>query len=103
MALKRWAIPNFVIDSDTELLEAQANEETVLFSMLLSNNEAVDDAVIEVKHTDGFNVIFQWKINKTSSESPTAIDSVIVLAPGDKILVRSDKNNVAVMVSGEAK
>jgi hypothetical protein len=102
MALKRWAIPNFVVDTDTELHEAQANEETMIFSMLLSNY-GTEEATIEVMHTDGFEILFRWKITKTSAESPTAIDSVIVLAPGDKILVRSNKSLVAVIASGDVK
>lgn len=105
MTLKRWGIPSFTIDTDTVLLAAQAGEETVVFSLLLSNNEAANDAVFQIKHTDtdGVTVIFQWQITKAAGESPTAIDSPIVLAPGDKIIVQANQTNAAVIASGEAK
>jgi hypothetical protein len=105
MTLKRWGIPSFVVDTDTELLEAEVAKETVLFSLFISNNEADATAAIEVKHTDddGTTVLFKWRVVKYAGESPTAIDSPIVLEPGDKIFVKSDKESVSVLASGESK
>lgn len=105
MALKRWAIPSFTIDTDTLLIEGQAGEQTITLSILISNNEAADDATITFTHTDtdGTTPVFSWHIVKTVDESPTVLDSVVVLEPGDKILVQSNKANVSVLASGEAK
>lgn len=105
MALKRWAIADFVVDTDTLLIEALAGEETVIFSTLISNNETADDAIITISHTDvdGLTVIFSYNFTKTANESPTVVDSAIVLQPGDKIFVKSDKINVSILSSGEAK
>lgn len=104
MALKRWAVPSFVIDTDTELIAAQVGE-TVLFSFLISNYEVSDSAKITVKHTgtDGLTVIFEWNLTKSFGESPTAIDSPIVLEPGDKIIVQSNRVNVSVLANGEVR
>jgi hypothetical protein len=103
--LKRWAISSFTADTDTELLEALADAETVIFSLFIVNNEASDPATITFTHTDtdGATTIFQWAIEKLTDESPTVIDSPIVMQSGDKLLVQSNKANVSVLANGEVK
>lgn len=105
MSLQRWAIPSFTIDTDTELMEAASGMETVIFSLLLSNYETADQATFDIRHTDtdGTTDIFKWTLEKAAGGSPTAVQAPIVLMPGDKIFVKSDKANVAIVANGEAK
>jgi hypothetical protein len=106
MGLTRWFISNFpALGTQYTLVEAQPDEETVIFSLLLSNYSATDAAEIEVEHTDtdGTTPIFQWILTKDSGESPTAIQAPIVLNPGDKMLFVSNNPDVSILASGEVK
>ena len=105
MALKSWGIASFTVETWTELVEGQAGEETVLFSLLLSNYSTTDPANIDVRHyaADGTTVNFQWVLTKAGGETPTAIQVPIVVPAGGKIEVKCDIADAAVLASGEAK
>jgi hypothetical protein len=106
MALKRWAatVSSGTVNTDIELMEAHVGEETVIFSLLVSNY-GVETANIGITHTntDGVTPIFEWGLIKTAAESPTAITSAIVLEAGDRLLFRADKPGVSFLASGEAR
>lgn len=103
--LQRWSIPNFTINTDTELIQATSGMETVIFSLFLCNNETSNDVTFTIKHTDvdGSTVIFNWNITKSANETPTAIEVPIVLLPGDKIIVQSTQVNASILASGEER
>jgi len=105
MALKSWGIASFTVDTWTELLVGQAGEETVLFSLLLSNYSTTDPANFDVRHyaADGTTVNFQWVLTKVVGETPTAIQAPIVVPAGGKIEVKCDIADANVLASGEAK
>ena len=106
MSLKRWAatVTSGTVDTDIDLIEAQVGEETVVFSILVSNYSG-EDTNIYVTHTDtdGTTPIFEWGLIKASDESPTAITSAVVLEAGDKLMFRADKSGVSMLASGEAR
>lgn len=103
--LQRWSIPNFTVDTDTELIQATSGMETVIFSLFLCNNESSNETKFTIKHTDidGSTVIFNWNITKGANETPTAIEVPIVLLPGDKIIAQSTQENASILASGEEK
>jgi len=105
MALKSWGIASFTVDTWTQLVEGQAGEETVLFSLLLTNYSTADEANFDVRHyaADGTTVNFQWVLAKAVGETPTAIQAPIVVPPGGKIEVKCDIADASVLASGEAK
>ena len=105
MALKRWAIPAFDLDggeSDTiVLLTAASAKETILLSLLVSNYSAEDDAKIICEHTDGTSTLFKWTIDIPVTNSPFALDSKIVLEPGDVLSFTSNNDDVSIIASGD--
>jgi ABC-type uncharacterized transport system YnjBCD ATPase subunit len=101
MALKRWAIADFVADTATTLLTAASAKETILLSLLISNYSDTDNANIFVEHTDGTSTLFKWVINLLATDSPFALDSKIVLEPGDVIQVTCNKTDVSILASGD--
>ena len=105
MALKSWGIASFTADTWTELVVGAAGEETVLFSLLLSNYSATDPANFSIQHyaADGTTVNFQWVLGKTVEETPTALQAPIVVPPGGKIEAKCDIADASVLASGEAK
>ena len=105
MALKSWGIASFTVDTWTELVVGEAGEETVLFSLLLSNYSAENEANFSVQHyaADGTTVNFQWVLGKAVGETPTALQVPIVVPPGGKIEFKCDVADASVLASGEAK
>ena len=85
-----------------EIIMAEAAKETVLLSFLISNYSVVDDANVWFFHTDGTNILFRWVLDIPVTNSPFALDSKLVLAPGDKFLVMADIEDVAAIASGDA-
>lgn len=102
MALKRWAIGSFTANTPTTLLTAQTGGETVLFSLLLSSYAATDVDIL-VEHKAGITLLFKWELTKSAAESLTAIDSAIVLEPGDSIIITSTSASISALASGEVK
>jgi len=84
-----------------ELLEATADKETILLSLLISNYSTDDDANIWVFHTDGSNILFRWFVDILVDNSPFALDSKLVFEPGDKLLFMSAIDDVSVICSGD--
>ena len=105
MALKSWGIASFTIDTWTELVEGSAGEETVLFSLLLSNYSTTAAANFDVRQyaADGTTVNFQWVLPIAKGSTPAAIQAPIVVPSGGKIEVKCDIADAAVLASGEAK
>ena len=104
MALKRWNIANFGTGgtgSTQTLMTAAASVETILLSLLISNYSDAEDANIVVDHTDGTDTLFKFNVTLPQGNSPMAIDSKIVLEPGDVIQVTSDIDEVSVIASGD--
>ena len=104
MALKRWYIANFGTGgtgSTQTLITASSGVETILLSLLISNYSDADDANIVVDHTDGTDTLFKFNVTLPQGNSPMAIDSKIVLEPGDVIEVTSDIDEVSVIASGD--
>ena len=104
MALKRWNIANFGTGgtgSTQTLMTATADKETILLSLLISNYSSTDAANITVTHTDGTDTLFEFKAAIPAGNSPLAIDSKIVLEPGDVISITSNIDDVAVLASGD--
>lgn len=104
MALKRWTIADFGTGgtgSTQTLLTAQASKDTILLSLLFANYSAADGAEITYEHTDGTSTLFQFNLTIPAGNSPVAIDSKIVLEPGDKIDVTCDIDEVSVIGSGD--
>ncbi len=84
------------------LLEAQAEKETIFLSFLVANYSDADNANIRIMHKDSQgDIIFRWILDIPATNSPVALDSKIVLEPGDKIFVMSDVPEVAVLASGD--
>jgi hypothetical protein len=103
MGLKRWAIPSFPA-SGTEylLVEGTEGKDTVIISMQIYN-DSNDLADIEFRFTDGTDTQNYWVISKAVGESPTVIDSVIVIEPDDKVWCRSDQVNCSIRANGEVR
>ena len=104
MALKRWAIANFGTGgtgSTQTLITASSGVETILLSLLISNYSNAEPATIVVDHTDGTNTLFKFNVTLPQGNSPMAIDSKIVLEPGDVIQITSDIDEVSVIASGD--
>ncbi len=100
MALKRWAIAGFSAPATTELMEAAVDKETVLLSLLVSNFGSVD-AEVTVEVTNGVSTIYTMVFPIPAGSAAVAIDSKIVLEPGDTIDVTSDADDVSVLASGD--
>lgn len=104
MALKRWAIHNFGTGgtgSTQTLMTAASAKETILLSLLFSNYSTADDAEIVYEHTDGTNTLFKFVLTIPAGNSPVAIDSKLVLEPGDVISITSDIDEVSVIAGGD--
>lgn len=106
MALKRWTIDAFDVAgtpavTKQTLLTAASAKETILLSLLISNYSTTNAANITYEHTDGTNVLFTFNATIPAGNSPLAIDSKIVLEPGDKIDITSDIDKVSVIASGD--
>ena len=104
MALKRWNIANFGTGgtgSTQTLITASSGVETILLSLLISNYSDNEDANIVVDHTDGTDTLFKFNVTLPQGNSPMAIDSKIVLEPGDVIEVTSNIDGVSVIASGD--
>ena len=104
MALKRWAIANFGTGgtgSTQTLMTAEDTKKIIILSLLISNYSDAEDANIVVDHTDGTDTLFKFNIALPQGNSPMAIDSKIVLEPGDVIQVTSDIDEVSVIASGD--
>lgn len=85
-----------------EIIEAEAAKETILLSLLISNYSHQNDARIWVFSTDGTNIIFKWVLDILATSSPFALDSKIVMEPGDKLLIMADIEDVSAIASGDA-
>ena len=104
MALKRWSIANFGTvgsGSTQSLMTAEATKKIIILSLLISNYSDAEDANIVVEHTDGTDTLFKFNVILPQGNSPMAIDSKIVLEPGDVIQVTSDIDEVSVIASGD--
>ena len=104
MALKRWNIANFGsggTGGTKTLLTATASKETILLSLLFSNYSAADSAMLVYNHTDGTNTLFKFNLTIPAGNSPVAIDSKLVLEPGDVIQITSDVDEVSVIAGGD--
>ena len=101
MALTRWYIYSFTSPETKTLLTAETDKETIILSLLISNYSASNNANVTVTHTDGTNTIFEWTLTIESGSSPFALDSKIVMEPGDEINVESDIDNLSVLASGD--
>ena len=107
MALKRWNIAEF--DTVTAegphtkpLLTAADGAETILLSLLISNYSMAEDADIVVEHKDAADaLLFKWMLRIAATSSPFALDSKLVVEPGDYITITSDIDAVSVMASGD--
>lgn len=84
-----------------ELIEASVDTETIFLSLLIANYSITADANIKIFHIDGTDILFQWVIDILVTDSPFALDSKIVLEPGDKFLIMADIENVSVLASGD--
>ena len=104
MALNRWGIPSFTVDTDTDLLTVPSGQECAIWSILIASS-AAETANFIFKHTDtdGTTVIFQWPLAKSAGESPTAIQAPVAMKAGDKIIVQCDKAEGSVLASAEVK
>jgi len=104
MTLKRWSIADFP-DSETEykLAEGEADQDTFIISLQISNNEAENSASIEFRFSDGTDTQNSWSIEKEVGETPTILDSVIVLQPGDEVWCKSDQVNCSIRANGEVR
>lgn len=104
MALKRWGISDFPDTTSSHTVVEATAAETVIFSILLSSwSDYECDFTVQHTDTDGTTAIFDWELRKATGESPTAIDSVLVLAQGDKINVQVSRREAAVLINGEEK
>jgi hypothetical protein len=102
MALKSWSIASFdgtlpetktIVDSDTYTV--------ILLSLLISNYSDADDANITVEVVTSANAVkFTWIMDIVATNSPFALDSMIVLTGGDKLRITSDIEEVSVYASG---
>lgn len=103
MALKRWYIPNFPA-SGTEylLVEGSEGSETVIISTQIYN-DSNDLAHIEFRFADDSETQCNWVITKKDGESPTVIDSVIVIEPDDKLWCKSDQVSCSIRANGEVR
>jgi hypothetical protein len=103
MGLKRWAIPSFPA-SGTEylLVEGTEGQDTVIISMQVYNNSS-NIADIEFRFTDGVDTQNYFVITKDAKESPTIIDSVIVIEPDDEVWCKSNQVECNIRVNGEVR
>ena len=104
MALKRWSIANFGTEgsgSTQSLMTAEDTKKIIILSLLISNYSDAEPANIVVDHTDGTNTLFKFNVTLPQGNSPMAIDSKVVLEPGDVIQITSDIDEVSVIASGD--
>jgi hypothetical protein len=91
------------LGTPTTLLEADGVR-IVIFSLLISNYSGDIDAKITIQHLDSLdNMLFKWTIDLEAGNSPFALDSMIVFADGEKLVVASTGEDVSVYASGEEK
>ncbi|TYT73259.1 hypothetical protein [Desulfobotulus mexicanus] len=103
MALERWAIPEFpVFEEEYPLVTAPSDKQTLALSFFVSNYSDTASARIDFFHRDGGgNLLFRWAITLAETDSPFALDTIFVLAPGDSLSAASSLKDVAVLVSGD--
>jgi hypothetical protein len=86
-----------------QVIEAESGKETILLSFLISNYSTTSDANVWFFQVDALNaVLFKGVLDISATNSPFALDSKIVLEPGDKLLVMADIEGVAAITSGDA-
>jgi len=102
MALDRWPISDFP-DPETQYELAEASDKAIVFFSLWIANSSGESTTLEFDHTDGSNSLFSWVLDKAAGESPTVIKAPLILKPGDKILVKSSQESVAIIASGETR
>ena len=103
MGLKRWYISNFPASgTDYLLVGGTPDQDTVIISMQIYN-DSNDLANIELRFADDSETQCNWVITKAVGESPTVIDSVIVIEPDDKVWCRSDQVNCSIRANGEVR
>ena len=103
MPLKRWFISEFPDPAvEYELAEGQTAEDTFIISIQVSNKSGTD-ATFTFHFTDGTTTQNSYDIVKAAGESPSFFDSVIVLMPGDKLLITCDQAACSVRANGEVK
>ena len=84
------------------VLQTVSENETVLFSILISNKHSKLFADIEFAHTTENDVVyFNWSNKVSPDGSPLVINSRICLNPGDKIKIKSSLESVNVLISGD--
>ena len=102
MGLKRWYIDSFP-DRDTQydLLEAEAEKETIVLSIVVSNYSS-ENITAWVRYMVGTTEAMKWLIHLDQDSAPFALDTKMVFTPGDKITVETSHADVAVWASGDA-
>lgn len=90
----------FITDEQT-LMTATAAMETILLSLFISNYSTTYAARITCEHTDGTDNLFEWVIDLSAAGSPFALDSKIVLEPGDVLKFTSTSPWVSILASGD--
>ena len=103
MALKSWSIASFTGTlPETKTLVDSTTNTVILFSLLISNYSDADDANVTIQRTDSSDTVkFQWIVDIPATNSPFAMDSMLVFASGDKLKIISDIEEVSVDANGD--
>jgi hypothetical protein len=105
MALQSWSIASFPgADEYSETIELidSGSDTVIVLSLLIANNSDVDDAEITVQRLSSADAVkFEWSLVIPQGNSPFALDSMFVVAGGDKLAVTSDIVDVSVDASGD--
>lgn len=105
MALKSWSIASFDGSlPETKTLIDSGSNTVITFSLIISNYSNADDANITIERTDSSDTVkFQWIIDIEATDSPFAMDSMLVFEDGDKLKITSDIEEVSVDANGDEK
>ncbi len=99
MSFKSWSA---LTVSDTGTVIADSAAGTIIVISTVISNPSNDDAQIVVSITNSSDIDkFVFFIDLLQGDSPFAMDTRMVLADGDKLVVASDNSEVCVWVSGD--
>lgn len=107
--LKSWNISGFPnadpmpdpkITETLQLLDS-GTRTIILLSLLISNNSGGNANVVVQRLSSTDEEKASWRFAIPAGNSPVAIDSKMVFANGDKIVVTSDQSELSVDASGD--
>lgn len=85
----------------TELIDS-GSDTVIVLSLIVSNYDPDMTAVVTIKRVSSGDVEkFRWSLTIAAGDSPVALDSMIVVAGGDKLIVTSSVESTAIDASGD--